>query len=41
MSFIKTKKGSLQYFENEKANGNAWFMDAIETFESANDEILA
>jgi hypothetical protein len=35
------KEGNLQYFENENANGNAWFIDAIETFESANDEILA
>ena len=35
------KEGNLQYFENENANGNAWFIDAIETYESANDEILA
>ena len=35
------KEGKLQFFENEKANGNAWFINAIETFESANDEILA
>ncbi|MDC1355412.1 YfhO family protein [Flavobacteriaceae bacterium] len=35
------KEGKLQYFENENTNGNAWFIDAIETFESANDEILA
>ena len=35
------KEGKLQYFENENAHGNAWFIDAIETFESANDEILA
>lgn len=35
------KEGKLQYFENENANGNAWFIDTIETFESANDEILA
>ena len=35
------KEGKLQYFENENAHGNAWFIDAIETYESANDEILA
>ena len=31
----------MLYFENEKANGNAWFVDAIETFETADEEILA
>ena len=35
------KEGYVRYFENKKANGNAWFVDAIETFETADDEILA
>ena len=37
----QNKEGEVLYFENEKANGNAWFVDAIETFETADDEILA
>ena len=35
------KEGEVRYFENEKTNGNAWFVDAIETFDSADEEILA
>jgi hypothetical protein len=37
----QNKEGEVLYFENEEANGNAWFVDAIETFESADEEILA
>ena len=37
----QNKDGEVLYFENEKANGNAWFVDAIETFETSDDEILA
>ena len=37
----QNKKGEVLYFENEKANGNAWFVDTIETFETSDDEILA
>ena len=37
----QNKEGEVLYFENEKANGNAWFVDAIETFETADEEILA
>ncbi len=35
------KEDDVLYFENEKANGNAWFVDTIETFETADEEILA
>lgn len=35
------KEGEVRYFENEKTNGNAWFVDTIETFDSADEEILA
>ena len=37
----QNKEGEVLYFENEKANGNAWFVDAIETFETADEEILS
>lgn len=37
----QNKEGEVVYFENENANGNAWFVDAIESFETADDEILA
>jgi len=37
----QNKEGYLWYFENKNANGNAWFIDAIETFETADEEILA
>ena len=37
----QNKQGSVVYFENDQANGNAWFVDAIETFETPGDEILA
>ena len=37
----QNKEGEVLYFENEKVNGNAWFVEAIETFETADDEILA
>jgi len=37
----QNKEGEVLYFENEKANGNAWFVDAIETFETPDEEILA
>jgi len=35
------KEGETRYFENEKTNGNAWFVDAIESYDSADEEILA
>ena len=35
------KQGEIQYFENEQTNGNAWFVDEIKTFETADQEILA
>ena len=37
----QNKEGNVVYFENEKANGNAWFINDIETFETADEEILA
>ncbi|MDC1266309.1 YfhO family protein, partial [Flavobacteriaceae bacterium] len=37
----QNKEGEVLYFENEEANGNAWFVDAIESFETADEEILA
>ena len=37
----QNRQGDIEYFENENANGNAWFVDEIESFETANDEILA
>jgi hypothetical protein len=37
----QNREGNIEYFENENANGNAWFVDTIESFETANDEILA
>lgn len=37
----QNREGNIEYFENENANGNAWFVDEIESFETANDEILA
>jgi hypothetical protein len=37
----QTKEGDIEYFENGEANGNAWFIDAIKSFETADDEILA
>ena len=37
----QNKEGEVVYFENENANGNAWFVDAVESFETADDEILA
>ena len=37
----QNRQGDIEYFENENANGNAWFVDTIESFETANDEILA
>ena len=37
----QSKEGEVVYFENENANGNAWFVDAVESFETADDEILA
>ena len=35
------KDGSVRYFENEKTNGNAWFVEAIQAFETADEELLA
>jgi len=37
----QNKEGEVVYFENENTNGNAWFVDAIETFETPDEEILA
>ena len=37
----QNRQGDIEYFENENANGSAWFVDEIESFETANDEILA
>jgi len=37
----QNKEGEVLYFENENTNGNAWFVDAIESFESPDEEILA
>jgi hypothetical protein len=37
----QNKEGDVLYFENENTNGNAWFVEAIETFASADEEILA
>lgn len=32
--------GSLLSYENEEANGNAWFIDSLNPVESANEELL-
>ena len=37
----QNKEGEVLYFENENTNGNAWFVDAIESFETPDEEILA
>ena len=37
----QNKEGEVLYFENENTNGNAWFVDAIESFEMPDEEILA
>ncbi|MDG1375172.1 MAG: YfhO family protein [Flavobacteriaceae bacterium] len=37
----QNKQGEVLYFENEEVNGNAWFIDAVETVETPDDEILA
>lgn len=37
----QNKEGEVLYFENENTNRNAWFVDAIESFETPDEEILA
>jgi len=37
----QNKEGEVLYFENENTYGNAWFVDAIESFETPDEEILA
>ena len=37
----QNKEGEVLYFENEETNGNAWFVDTIETFDTPDEEILA
>ena len=37
----QNKEGEVLYFENENTNGNSWFVDAIESFETPDEEILA